>query len=247
MKWFSGLFLALTLTMASAQDASKLTPDARAAYGALTSFAEAETWKEAANHVLDADALRQQMEKHYSSFDWKPLTIKRWQYRGVIAIDGPNRYNTHNFELMVESLPGTALSMSLIQDGKDYKIDWELFAQFHDRSYEAFLEGATGESQTFRLNLVKGVSLDNDKSLPLLGEPIRLRAAWFPSMGYPGNIYAGTESDVGKKAKDLVGWSDGRPFRATVQLSKSGSNTFVELTDLQEIDLSTPSVFPDSN
>ncbi|MEM1296030.1 MAG: hypothetical protein AAGH89_11745 [Verrucomicrobiota bacterium] len=232
--------------MSSAQDASKLSPDAQKAYAALQSFAAAGTWEDAANFVLDAEKLSQQMKTHYGSFSWEPLSIRRWQYRGVIAINGPVRYNTHNFELFVESLPGSALSMSLIQDGAEYKIDWELFAQFHDRSFEAFLDGPLSKPHTFRLNLVKGVSLDNDKGLPLLGEPIRLRAAWFPSMGYPGNIYAGTESDVGKKAKEMVGWSDGRPFRATVQLSKSGASTFVELTQLQEIDLSTPSVFPDS-
>tara|TARA_R110002096_G_scaffold147671_25_gene307863 strand:- start:880 stop:1623 length:744 start_codon:yes stop_codon:yes gene_type:complete len=245
MKWFSGFFLALTLTVSSAQDPSKLSPDAHEAYDALRSFAGASTWKEAAKYVLDPDPLRKQMEEHYSKFDWEPLAIRRWQYRGVIAIDGPVRYNTHNFEVFVETGPG-ALSMSVIQDGDAYKIDWELFAQFYDRSFEEFLKGPPSKPQTFRLNLVKGVSLDNDKGLPLLGEPIRLRAAWYPSMGYPGNIYAGTESDVGKKAKELVGWSDGRPFRATVQLSKSGKSTFVELTQLQEIDLSTPSVFPDS-
>ncbi len=245
MKWLIGLFLIPALmTMILAQDAPKLSPDASKAYDALVAFATAPTWETAAKHVLDREKLRGRMEEHYAGITWKPLAILRSQHRGAIAIDGPSKYNTHNFELIVSTL-SVPLSMSVIEVGDEYLVDWELFAQFHDRSFERFLSSKAPKPQTFRLNLVKGITLNEDKNLPLLGEPLRLRAAWYPSMGYPGNVYVGLESDVGKKAKDLVGWNDGKPFRATVKLTKAEKGNFVEVVELELIDLSTPSVFSD--
>ncbi len=240
--WIFAAFLAVPLASAPAQEAAKLDADARKAFEAMAAFSTAPTWEAAAKHVLDAAKLKSRMEAHYRHFTWKPLAILRWEHRGAIKIGGDTAYNTHSFELYVTTL-NSPLSVSLVQVGSGYKIDWELFAQFHDRSFEHFLRLPDSPPLTFRLNLVKGVALDSDKKLPLLGEPIRLRAAWYPTIGYPGNIYAGSESDVGKKAKTLVGWTDGKPFRATVKLAKSGDASFVELVGLEPLDLSSPSVF----
>jgi len=210
----------------------------------LRSFLEAETWEEAAQYVLDQEHLEARMKRHYETYPWEPVKLEGIRYAGGAEVHGDDSYYTHDFQLAAAGKP-MVIPVTMVQVGEEYRIDWEIFAQTYDGTFEEFLKGEDDEVRTFRVNMHRGVVLGEHESLGLDGGTIRLRAAWRPGIFFPGDFFAASNSEVGKKIEERVPWQEGAPFRVDLKWSKceDGSDSFIEVVGLQSLNFSTPSLF----
>ncbi len=211
---------------------------------AMLAFFEAETLEKASEHILNADRLEERLKTHYESYPWTAFEVLALRYGGGSEVKGKETYFVHNFDVVLDGGDrGIAVPVSLVQFGERFLVDWELYAQLMYNTFERFLEQKPEGEQTFRLNVHRGVALDEDRALPLEGDVLRLRAGWRPSVFFPGNLYAGSETDAGRTILESVPWENGIASRAVVKWSAAGERAYIEVTGLEVIDFSTPSVF----
>ena len=222
------------------------------ATAALTEFISAGTWEDAAKFVIDADKLKPQMEAHYERFKWQANEGLNLSENGdALRLGRQVIYWTFTFQMVEEAQDKETgktfqrpFRVYLNQIGDDYKVDWELYSQRRDLSFEKFMEEQPDDARSFRVNLVRGVPTAAQEKLGLKGSTVRLRAAWMPGSNFPVEIFAGNESEVGKEAEELVSYTNGRPFRIEVKWNKSGKEPFLELLKLSRLDMGRPTVFP---
>lgn len=216
--------------------------DATFALKAVADFAAAETWEDAAKLVLDAEALRPKMEAHYKRFKWRPGGLESIRYDRSHEVKGLELYATHDFELRFKD-GKTPVLCTVVQSGEEYLVDWEIFAQLRDQSFETFLEEKSKEPVSFRVSCVRGVPFAKENELKLPGGVERLRIRWRPGAGDAVvGVLTGKSSEMGLQVAKLVSWANYRPMRIEVRWTESGGNEYVELVGLEAIDFSTPSV-----
>jgi hypothetical protein len=215
-----------------------------AAEKVLKAFLGAPTWEEAATYVLDKEILAEAMKAHYAKYPWKPVEIAALRYVGGSQVKGKVTYITHDFQLVPKDKPNL-VPLTMVQDGDHYLLDWEIFAQTYDGTFEDFLKGKDESIHSFRVVMHRGVVMEDHEALGLEGGVIRLRVAWRPGVFFPGEFFAPAKSDIGKKIEERVPWQEGAAFRVKVKWSKTkdGSRSFIEVVGMDALNFSTPSVF----
>lgn len=210
----------------------------------LKGFLQAPSWEEASAFVLDKEILTETMKAHYAKYPWKPVEIAALRYVGGAEVKGKVTYVTHDFQLVPKGKPNL-VPVTMVQDGDRYLVDWEIFSQTYDGTFEDFLKGKDENVHTFRVVMHRGVVMEDHEALGLEGGVIRLRVAWRPGVFFPGEFFAPAKSDIGKKIEERVPWQEGAAFRVKVKWSKTkdASRSFIEVADLETLNFSTPSVF----
>lgn len=211
---------------------------------ALKSFLEAASWEAAAAFVLDQDNVAAAMKAHYAKYPWKPVEIAALRYVGGSEVKGKVTYFTHDFQLLAKGKPNL-VPITMVQDGGKYLLDWEIFAQTYDGTFEDFLKGKDEGEHSFRVVMHRGVVMGDDEALGLAGGVIRLRVAWRPGVFFPGEFFAAAKSDIGKLIEERVPWQEGAAFRVKVKWSKTkdGSRSFIEVVGMDTLNFATPSLF----
>lgn len=210
----------------------------------LKAFLEAETWEQAAAYVLNKDDLAAMMKSHYGKYPWKPVEIAALRYGGGSEVKGKVTYFTHDFQLLAKGKPNL-VPVTMVQDGDRYLLDWEIFAQTYDSTFEDFLKGKDESEHSFRVIMHRGVIMEDHEALGLEGGVIRLRVAWRPGVFFPGEFFASAKSEIGKKIEERVPWQEGAAFRVKVKWSKTkdGERSFIEVVGMDSLSFATPSVF----
>ncbi|MEO0447909.1 MAG: hypothetical protein AAF191_17705 [Verrucomicrobiota bacterium] len=235
-----GLILPPSVTSADLDEEKKkaISEGFDAAQKTLRSFLESESWEAASAYALDAEHLKERMAAHYGKFLWTPLEVRAVRYDGGSEVSGSEPYFTHNFTLLLHGKAPVAATM--VQVGEKYKIDWELFAQAVDNSFDDFLKGETAGPLTFRLSIHRGVPTGEQEKYSLSGGVVRLRAGGKPGVYFPGDLFVGKDTEIGKKVLELVPWEFGEPYRVEVKWNEGG---FCEVVSFEGLDFSTPTLF----
>lgn len=231
---------------ATGQEVVKEKPnEATLALKALMDFATAETWEEAAKLALDGEKLKPQMEAHYKRFEWKAMEVEEIRYDRSTRVKGEQVYFTHDFEVKSKDPETTPVLTTVVQIEDKFFIDWEIFAQLRDQTFEAFIKEQISEPMSFRVSAVRGVALGDEAKLSLAGGVERLRVRWRPGMAEAVSVFAGKDTEVGQALTKSASWQNYRPFRIEIRWAKEGEVSFMELTKIAPIDFKTPSVLSD--
>lgn len=222
----------------------ELAKGLEAAQKALKGFLEAPDWQAASAFVLNKEDLMEPMKSHYAKYPWKPIEVAALRYIGGSEVKGKVTYYTHDFQLLAKDKP-SLIPVTMVQDGDQYRLDWEIFAQTYDGTFEDFLKGKDEGAHSFRVVMHRGVVMGDDEALGLAGGVIRLRVAWRPGVFFPGEFFAAAKSEVGKLIEERVPWQEGAAFRVKVKWSKSKdeSRSFIEVVGLDTLNFATPSLF----
>ena len=216
-----------------------------AAQKSLKDFLEAPTWEAASAFVLDKEVLAETMKAHYAKYPWKPVEVAALRYVGGAEVKAKTvTYFTHDFQLVPKDKPNL-VPLTMVQSGDHYLLDWEIFAQTYDGTFEDFLKGKDDSAHSFRVVMHRGVVLEDHEGLGLEGGVIRLRAAWRPGVFFPGEFFAPAKSEIGKKIEERVPWQEGAAFRVKVKWSKTkdARRSFIEVVEMDSLNFATPSVF----
>lgn len=109
----------------------------------LEAFLDAPTWEKRLPHVLDPDRLRERMQQHAAETGDGPIA-----YTGI---EGPVvAPGLHRFDVTTPALP-RGFPVTLFQQGEDWKIDWDMFREFHDDAFRHFAAGTGGDEGSFHL------------------------------------------------------------------------------------------------
>lgn len=211
---------------------------------ALKAFLEAPTWEEAASYVLDQESLAEMMKAHYAKYPWKPVEIAALRYVGGSEVKGRVTYFTHDFQLAAKEKQNI-VPVTMVQNGERYLLDWEIFSQTYDATFEDFLKGKDESVHSFRVVMHRGVVMEDHEALGLEGGVIRLRVAWRPGIFFPGEFFAPAKTEIGKLIEERVPWQEGAAFRVKVKWSrtKDESRSFIEVVGMDSLNFSTPSLF----
>ena len=183
------------------------------------------------------------MEAHYTRFEWVPLKEPQIRYDRSTKISGDVAYFSHDFEVIDEGEEGAMPALTTVVQYEDqYSVDWEIYAQLRNESFETFLKEQITEPMSFRVLAVRGVPLGKEEELPLEGGVERLRVRWRPNIPEAVSVYAGKSTAAGVSMAKLTSWNTYRPFRIEVKWNSADDVSYIELTNLEIINFRTPSV-----
>lgn len=221
--------------------------EAALALKALVDFVTAESWEDAAKLALDAEVLRPRMEAHYERFEWKPISEPEIRYDRSTKVTGDIVYFTHDFEVREKNSGDLPVLLTVVQAGESFLVDWEIFAQLRDNSFETFVKEQITDAMSFRVSGVRGVPGGKEAELPLEGGVERLRIRWRPSISEAVSVFTGKSTDAGKAIVNIASWRSYRPFRVEARWVVDGETSFIELTKIEPINFRTPSVVSPSS
>ncbi|MEM7014377.1 MAG: hypothetical protein AAF585_23190 [Verrucomicrobiota bacterium] len=226
-------------------DAQEKPSEAALALKALMDFVTSETWEDAAKLALDGDKLKERMTAHYERFEWKAMDVDEIRYDRSTRVNGEQVYFTHDFEVKSKNPDEIPVLTTVVQVGEKFYIDWEIFSQLRDQTFEWFIKDQITDTMSFRVSAVRGVALGDEAELPLPGGVERLRVRWRPGMPEAVSVFTGKDTEVGKVLASAASWQNYRPFRVEVRWAKEGEFSYMELTKISPIDFKTPSVVSD--
>lgn len=202
-----------------------------AAKATLEAFLSAPDWSSRMAYVQDPDEVR--------------AAMKEWgEARGGGPIETTSITSTHVFgdqeHFLVEtaSMP-SGFPVTLQRVGEDWRIDWEIFEEFHDDAYHRFASGKGGEIGEFHLYLKPHPTDDpNGFARYQLTAPIKGRS--YPAFAKRGRlaqakITALIESEVVQENEALQKLLEGDGIPLVLKLSyqsKGQGQNFLLIEDL---------------
>lgn len=116
---------------------------------ALDSFLRAKTWKDALPYIYRGEELASRVEDYYKEHEYEPLgnfSRQLFQIEEDPEMDGP--YWVYLISMSPED---QGFPVIVREEDGEKKVDWEMFAEFRDRSFARYVEEGRAEKSTFRV------------------------------------------------------------------------------------------------
>lgn len=236
---------ALPLNAQKSEDSEAAKKGAVKAIASLDAFLKANTWEEAAKYVMDAEELKPRMKTHYALLPWKKPAVTSLRPIGGTKMPSEKPYYTYDFSLVVEGKP-KPVPATVVQVGDAYLVDWEIFSQTMDDSFEKFRTDQGEQAMTFRMGVYRAYVFEEHKDL-IKGGVVRMNGQWRPASMDRVEMFVGETSALGKAVAETLPWNEFLPCRVKVKWNKSGKTPFVELMGIETMDFSKPSVISGPN
>ncbi|GAA5483907.1 hypothetical protein [Haloferula sargassicola] len=143
-------------------------PGSGASRAELEAFLDATHWEDRAEHVLDSPGVLDRMKAHAEESGDGPIA-----YTGI---GGPTTApGLHQYIVTTPTL-SQGFPVTLFQQGDEWRIDWDMFREFHDDAFYHFAAGTRGDEGVFHVFVKPGAATDNGFSAYQLTAPIEGRS-----------------------------------------------------------------------
>ena len=155
------------------------TSPAPAARATLDAFLSAPDWASRSAYVLAADEVRADMKAHAEEFGDGPID--------TTGIEPAYAFpDQEHFIVRTETIP-TGFPVTLQKTGMDWRVDWQVFHEFHGDLFRRFASGKLGATGEFHLYLRAHAKQDaNGFTRYQLTAPIEGRS--YPAFGKRGSM-----------------------------------------------------------
>ncbi|MBK1828219.1 hypothetical protein [Haloferula rosea] len=155
------------------------TSPAPAARATLDAFLSAPDWASRSAYVLAADEVRADMKAHAEEFGDGPID--------TTGIEPAYAFpDQEHFIVRTETIP-TGFPVTLQKIGTDWRVDWQVFHEFHGDLFRRFASGKLGATGEFHLYLRPHAKQDaNGFTRYQLTAPIEGRS--YPAFGKRGSM-----------------------------------------------------------
>jgi hypothetical protein len=196
----------------SAEDVEFLNQGTAPSSLALSRFLEARSPEERSQFVLKSMLTAPRMDRFYSQNTWLPLDPRQLTLKSRALLSLPDG---KAIETQWTSPDGHLFDAVFLEEGGEWRLDWDHFARSSDYPWMMFLAGSGGDEGEFRLLARERLAKERK------GEDTLSIVLYAPRFGFAG--------EIGPQSPELLVPRDsknGRLLEAAFELARSGKRVF---------------------
>lgn len=124
----------------------------------IESFVGAETWQDALPYIYRSKELEGQIAAYYRDWQYEPMSDVTMHFFQM-EMD-PEREGPYWVYLVSADPESEGIPVIVREEDGEKKVDWEIYSEFNDRHFVAFLNGELSGDPTFRVVAERIESLD---------------------------------------------------------------------------------------
>jgi hypothetical protein len=200
---------------ASTEPVTKDSPPLDRARDVVHRFLEAPSWKERVGLIEVSGDPAAALSSYYQNHADLPLTNYRLDYFHTETRPGDNGAAYIFFLTYANETDG--FPVMVMENRGEFRLDWDLFLEFRERTFQHFVEESQEKPGTFRVVLQRVTYWESDRDqIPLVDQLLCYKIDP-PYPGFTRFAFVDRDTPIGKQlAKDLSWESD--PLAAEVQL-----------------------------